>query len=82
MYGLNTIPDIPSASELQYGAGWGRGTDSRIAHLTTGEHVVPIEVLQSNPKLAKDIAKAIKDMGGDPRQYIVGSDYQSINPLS
>lgn len=60
----------------------GRGTDSMIAHVTPGETLIPPEVLDRFPELEAAIAAAFQNMGGDHREFRVGSDQQKINPLT
>ena len=79
---LTTMPKIPSAAEISAGAGWGRHTDTRMAHVSNGEHLIPPEVLDANPELRKHIALAIRNMGGNPSEFVVGSPNMKINPIT
>ena len=47
----------------------GRGSDNVIAHLTGGEVVVPVEVLNEFPTLRKSLSNALKT-GLNPAQYV------------
>ena len=67
---------------MQDMARYGRNGDTRMAHLTPGETVVPKEVLRQNPKVARGLGKAFQDAGSDPRRYVVGSGQNSINPVT
>jgi len=67
---------------MQDMARYGRNGDTRMAHLTPGETVVPREVLRQNPKVARGLGKAFQDAGSDPRRYVVGSGQNSINPVT
>jgi hypothetical protein len=62
-------------------AGHGRFGDDSVAHLQTGEMVVPLTLLESNPALKAQIFKSLRENGiEDPEQYVVGSNANSINP--
>ena len=61
---------------------YGRNGDTAMAHLTPGETVVPQQVLQQNPQVARGLGRAFKDVGADPRRYVVGSGSNSINPVT
>ena len=61
---------------------YGRNGDTAMAHLTPGETVVPRQVLQQNPQVARGLGRAFKDAGADPRRYVVGSGQNSINPMT
>ena len=62
-------------------AGHGRFGDDSVAHIQTGEMVVPLTLLESNPALKAQIFKQLRDSGiEDPEQYVVGSTANSINP--
>jgi hypothetical protein len=62
-------------------AGHGRFGDDSIAHIQTGEMVVPLTLLESNPALKAQIFKSLRENGiEDPEQYVVGSNANSINP--
>tara|TARA_R110002051_G_scaffold170086_1_gene240780 strand:- start:240 stop:2303 length:2064 start_codon:yes stop_codon:yes gene_type:complete len=62
-------------------AGHGRFGDDSVAHIQTGEMVVPLTLLESNPALKAQIFKQLRVSGiEDPEQYVVGSKANSINP--
>jgi len=63
-------------------ARYGRNGDTTMGHLTPGETIVPQAVLQSNPQVARGLGRAFKDVGADPRRYVVGSGQNSINPVT
>ena len=50
-----------------------------MAHVETGELVVPVKVLRSNPKLRAGIMNAIANEGVDPQRFVVGGR-GSYNP--
>ena len=59
-------------------AKFGRGGDDTIAHVATGERVIPRGILDSS--LTKKINARMEAMGLDPERYIVGNENNSINP--
>ena len=62
-------------------ASYGRYGDDTVAHVETGELVVPKALIDSNPKLKDSIFNHLRELGvEDPEQYIVGSGVNSINP--
>ena len=67
---------------MQNMARYGRNGDTTMGHLTPGETIVPQQVLQSNPQLARGLGRAFQDVGADPRRYVVGSGQNSINPVT
>tara|TARA_B110000977_G_scaffold53251_1_gene72353 strand:+ start:3124 stop:4140 length:1017 start_codon:yes stop_codon:yes gene_type:complete len=67
---------------MQDAARYGRNGDTMMAHLTPGETVVPEQVLQQNPQVARGLGRAFQDAGSDPRRYVVGSGQNSVNPMT
>ena len=67
---------------MQDMARYGRNGDTAMAHLTPGETVVPQQVLQQNPQIARGLGRAFQDAGADPSRYVVGSGQNSINPMT
>ncbi len=62
-------------------AGYGRFGDDSIAHIETGEIVVPKALIENNPQLKEQIFAELREAGiEDPEQYVVGSKANSINP--
>ena len=62
-------------------AGYGRFGDDSIAHIETGEIVVPKALIENNPQLKEQIFAELREAGiEDPEQYVVGSRANSINP--
>jgi hypothetical protein len=62
-------------------AGHGRFGDDSVAHIQTGEIIVPLTLIENNPALKEQIFKSLRDSGiEDPEQYVVGSPANSINP--
>ena len=67
---------------MQGMAQYGRNGDTMMAHVAPGEMVVPPEILQRNPKVARGLGMAFADAGADPLRYTVGSGQNSINPVT
>ena len=63
-------------------AEYGRNGDIYIVHATEGETVIPMEVLNANPKVKSLLFTQMKDMGLDPSAYVVGNQLNSINPVT
>ena len=63
-------------------ADFGREGDTYIVHAAEGETVIPVEVLDKNPRMKQMIFKQMEEMGLDPQRYIVGSELNSINPVT
>jgi len=63
-------------------ADFGRNGDTYIVHAAEGETVLPMEVLDKNPKLKKMIFKQMEEMGLEPERYVVGNELNSINPVT
>lgn len=62
-------------------ASYGRYGDDTVAHVETGELVVPKALIDNNPNLKDSIFNHLRELGvEDPEQYIVGSGVNSINP--
>ena len=69
-------------AEVSKLADLGRYEDAYIAHVAEGETVVPMEVLDSNPRLKAMLFNQMLDMGINPERYIVGNELNSINPVT
>ena len=61
-------------------AEYGRNGDIYVVHAAEGETVVPIEVLNANPKVKDLLFKQMEEMGLDPQEFVVGNELNSINP--
>jgi len=62
-------------------AEYGRYGDDTLAHVETGELVVPKALLDKNPALKASIFEHLEELGvEDPERYIVGSGANSLNP--
>ena len=72
IFALKKAADIISA--------YGRNEDTYIVHAAEGETVIPLEVLEANPRMKNMIYKQMREMGLEPERYIVGNKLNSINP--
>ena len=74
----------PTAEALSNGlATLGRYGDNYMVHAAEGETVIPREILEANPGLKNDLFRQMTMMGiEDPNRYVVGSDLNSINPIT
>ena len=63
-------------------AEYGRYEDTYMVHAAEGETVVPMAVFEENPRLKASLFAQMRAMGIDPEQYVVGSDLNSINPVT
>jgi len=62
-------------------ASYGRYGDDTVAHVETGELIVPKALIDQNPKLKASIFNHLRELGvEDPERYVVGSGANSINP--
>mgnify|MGYP003644351099 CR=1 FL=1 len=75
--GINSMRDVAERM-----AGMGRGGDEYIVHASEREVMVPREVAEKNPEMLAMINRAIAAEGADPDAYIVGSENNSINPVT
>ena len=69
-------------SEVSKLANLGRYEDAYIVHAAEGETVVPMEVFDSNPGLKEMLFNQMREMGIVPERYIVGNQFNSINPIT
>ena len=63
-------------------AEFGRHEDEYMVHAAHGETVIPMEVFRKNPILKENIYKQMRDMGLEPERYVVGSEINSITPVT
>ena len=61
-------------------ADFGRNGDTYLVHAAEGETVLPLEVLENNPRLKNMIYTQMEEMGLEPERYVVGSELNSLNP--
>lgn len=74
------LPQMRETAEML--ADFGRYGDTYIVHAAEGETVVPMEVLDSNPRLKNMLFAQMQEMGIEPERYIVGNELNSINPTT
>jgi hypothetical protein len=62
-------------------ASYGRYGDDTVAHVETGELIVPRALIDQSPALKESIFEHLREMGvEDPERYVVGSGENSLNP--
>lgn len=61
-------------------AKFGRGGDDTIAHVASGERVIPNGIL--NAELTEKINSRMESFGLDPNRYVVGNKANSMNPTT
>mgnify|MGYP003645666184 FL=1 len=79
-YELAPVGIASMQEQAQKLAEYGRNGDIYVVHAAEGETVVPMEVLNANPKVKELLFKQMEEMGMDPQEFIVGNDLNSINP--
>jgi hypothetical protein len=75
--GINSMSKIANRM-----ANMGRNGDNQLVHVKTGELIVSPEILEKNPKLAKELTQSFQNMDENIGDYVVGSDGNSINPMT
>ena len=63
-------------------AKFGRYEDTYVVHAAEGETVIPMAVFEENPRLKDSLFRQMRSMGIDPDRYVVGSELNSINPIT
>ena len=63
-------------------AEYGRHEDTYMVHAAEGETVIPMAVLDENPRLKASLFAQMRSMGIDPERYVVGNELNSINPVT
>ena len=63
-------------------AEFGRYGDVYVVHAAKGETVIPMEVLEANPHIKSLLFNQMEEMGLDPNRYVVGNEFNSINPVT
>jgi hypothetical protein len=77
-YDTSGIFSIKDAADIV--SSYGREGDTYIVHAAEGETVVPMEVLNANPRMKEMLFEQMREMGLEPERYVVGSELNSINP--
>ena len=67
---------------LNIAKGLGRFEDDHIAHVATGETVVPKGILDANPELRKMLYNQFQELQVNPEEFVVGSPAMKINPVT
>ena len=64
-------------------ANFGRHGDDTVAHVETGELIVPRALIEKNPELKESIFNHLRELGvEDPERYVVGEVKNSLNPTT
>lgn len=78
-YGSEGIAQFPALAQRM--AAMGRNGDDSLAHVQTGELIIPAALLEQDPALKEGLFQRLRDMGiEDPERYVVGSEGNSLNP--
>lgn len=78
-FGSSGIANFSEVAERM--ASYGRHGDDTVAHVETGELIIPKALIEENPKLRDSIFEHLEELGvEDPERYVVGSGSNSINP--
>lgn len=75
--GINSMSKIANRM-----ANMGRNGDNELVHVKTGELIVSPEVLEKNPRLAKELTQSFQNMDENIGDYVVGSGTNSVNPMT
>ena len=79
LYGENGIAQFKAIGKEM--ANFGRYGDDTVAHVETGELIVPRALIENNPKLKESIFGHLRELGvEDPERYVVGTSKNSLNP--
>ena len=78
-FGEDGIAQFPALTKKM--AAMGREGDDTIAHVQTGELIIPAAFLEANPEMKETLFAFLEGQGvEDPERYVVGSDANSVNP--
>tara|TARA_R110002012_G_scaffold278045_2_gene465600 strand:+ start:3124 stop:4638 length:1515 start_codon:yes stop_codon:yes gene_type:complete len=75
--GINSMRDM--AEKM---ARMGRNGDTQMVHARQNEIMVSPEILEENPRLALEMARAFDNSNVELDRYIVGNEANSINPMT
>ena len=87
-YEVRDQPLVPDGGVQQFKgaadllAEFGRNGDTYVVHAAEGETVLPMEVLESSPKLKKMIYAQMQELGLQPERYVIGNELNSLNPVT
>ena len=62
-------------------AAQGRGGDTLLAHLTQGETILPMAMMD-DPKFERAVENRFKELDLDPEEYVAGVGIASLNPVT
>ena len=80
-FGTNGIAQFSDVGKKM--ANFGRYGDDTVAHVETGELIVPRALIEKNPELKESIFKHLRELGvEDPERYVVGEVKNSVNPTT
>jgi hypothetical protein len=78
-FGNNGIAQFPALTKKM--AAMGREGDNTLAHVETGELIIPAVFLKDDPQMKETLFAFLERQGVEnPERYVVGSDENSINP--
>lgn len=78
-FGDEGIAQFPALTKKM--AAMGREGDDTIAHVQTGELIIPAAFLEDNPEMKDTIFAFLEAQGiENPERYVVGSEENSLNP--
>ena len=87
-YEIRDQPLVPDGGVQQFKgaadllAEFGRNGDTYVVHAAEGETVLPMEVLESSPKLKNMIYAQMEELGLQPERYVIGNELNSLNPVT
>lgn len=80
-FGTNGIAQFADVGKKM--ANFGRYGDDTVAHVETGELIVPRALIEKNPALKESIFSHLRELGvEDPERYVVGESKNSLNPTT
>ena len=80
-FGTNGIAQFSEVGKKM--ANFGRYGDDTVAHVETGELIVPRALIEKNPALKESIFSHLRELGvEDPERYVVGKSKNSLNPTT
>ena len=80
-FGTNGIAQFSTVGKKM--ANFGRYGDDTVAHVETGELIVPRALIEKNPELKESIFNHLRELGvEDPERYVVGESNNSLNPTT
>ena len=80
-FGTNGIAQFSDVGRKM--ANFGRYGDDTVAHVETGELIVPRALIDKNPELKESIFNHLRELGvEDPERYVVGEVKNSVNPTT